>query len=310
MSEDHAIISEAIPDALDGERIDRAISFMTGASRSIVSKCIQEGQVFCNRIRVRKNSEKVATGDIILVRSNLLTDAIEINPEPEIVVPIIHVEEEFIVVDKPAGLVVHPATNRRSGTMVNGLLSMYPEIADVGDLGRPGIVHRLDKGTSGLLVVARSQLSHTHLTGQLQARTIARTYLALVCGGLDADKGIIDAPLGRDPKNPIRRAVVANGKEARTHYAVKERFSLPNSCCLVQCELETGRTHQIRAHFAAIGHPIVGDSLYRGSIETIALNRPFLHSSSLAFSHPETGERLEFTSEIPQELAEIMKRVS
>ena len=181
-------------------------------------------------------------------------------------------------------------------------LSIYPEIAGVGDSGRPGIVHRLDKGTSGLLVVARSNESHLALTRQLQERTIERVYTALTLGELEAERGVIDAPLGRDPKNPVRRAVISGGKEARTRYEIIERFISPDPCSLVKCQLETGRTHQIRAHFSAIGHPIVGDSLYGGSNTSINLSRPFLHSSSLTFSHPASNENLKFTSKIPQEL--------
>ena len=309
MIEEHSAVSEYVPDALDGERVDRVISFITGASRSMVSRCIKEGEVFRNDSIVKKGSEKVSSGDRIVVGSRLLVEPAEIKPDSEINVPIVYEDASFVVVDKPSGLVVHPAASQKKGTMANGLLSLYPDIANVGDPTRPGIVHRLDKGTSGLLVVARSNESHLSLTTQLQARTIERIYTALILGDLEAEKGIIDAPLGRDPKNPIRRAVVSNGKEARTRYEIIERFETPEPCSLVKCELETGRTHQIRAHFSAIGHPVVGDNLYGGSSTSITVSRPFLHSSSLIFTHPISSERLSFTSEMPQELLKILDGV-
>ena len=309
MIEEYSIVSESVPDALDGERVDRVVSFITGASRSVVSRFIKDGEVLRNDTPVKKGSDKVTSGDRIVVDSALLTNSIEIKPDSEITVPIVHEDESCVVVDKPSGLVVHPAASQKDGTLVNGLLSRYPEIADVGDSGRPGIVHRLDKGTSGLLVVARSNKCYLALTQQLQERTIERTYTALIVGELEAERGIIDAPLGRDPKNPVRRAVISGGKEARTRYEIIDRFEFPHPCSLVRCQLETGRTHQIRAHFSAIGHPIVGDSLYGGSNTSIDLKRPFLHSSSLIFRHPASNENLEFASTIPQELLRTLEGI-
>ena len=309
MAKEYSAISESVPDALDGERIDRVVSFITGVSRSVVTQCIKDGEVRRNGIKVNKGSEKVTSGDQVVIDSASIFESTEVKPDPEIQVPIVYEDEHFVVIDKPSGLVVHPAASQKNRTMANGLLSLYPEIATVGEPERPGIVHRLDKGTSGLLVAALSNESYLSLIRQLQDRTIERMYTALIIGSLEAEKGIIDAPLGRDPKNPIRRAVVSNGKDARTRYEEIERFQSTENYTLVKCELETGRTHQIRAHFSAIGHPIAGDSLYGASKTSNYLSRPFLHSSSLAFQHPISGEHLRFTSEIPEDLQKTLDMV-
>tara|TARA_Y100001970_G_scaffold289119_1_gene418469 strand:- start:3125 stop:4057 length:933 start_codon:yes stop_codon:yes gene_type:complete len=309
VNEGRPVIREYVPDALAGERVDRVVSFITGASRSIVSKCINNGEVLCNDAVVRKSSQKVTSGDLIVVNSSLLDSGLEIEADSKIIVPIIHEDQDLIVVDKPSGLVVHPATSHKKGTLVNGLLSIYPEIVSIGEPGRPGIIHRLDKGTSGLLLVALSAQGYLGLSEQLQRRAIKRVYTSLVLGHLESDKGVIEAPLGRDPKRPTRRTVLVNGKEARTRYEVLDRYEHPSSCCLVRCELETGRTHQIRAHFSAIGHPVVGDDLYGGSSISFDLERPFLHSSLLAFKHPISGDSLSFSSQVPKELSTILDRV-
>ena len=309
MNEGRPVVREYVPDALAGERVDRVVSFITGASRSIVSKCINNGEVLCNDAVVKKSSQKVTSGDLIVVNSPLLDSGLEIEADSKINVPIIYEDQDLIVVDKPSGLVVHPATSHKKGTLVNGLLSIYSEIASIGEPSRPGIVHRLDKGTSGLLLVARSAQGYLGLSEQLQRRAIKRVYTSLVLGHLESDKGVIEAPLGRDPKSPTRRTVLVDGKEARTRYEVLDRYEHPSSCCLVRCELETGRTHQIRAHFSAIGHPVVGDNLYGGSSISFDLERPFLHSSLLAFEHPISGDSLSFSSQVPKELSTILDRV-
>ena len=302
-------VREFVPDSLAGERVDRVVSFITGASRSMVSKCIHDGEVLCNDAVVRKGSQKVTSGDLIVVNSALFESGLEIEADSEIIVPIIHEDQDLIVVDKPSGLVVHPAPSQKKGTLVNGLLSIYPEIASIGEPDRPGIVHRLDKGTSGLLVVALSVQGYLGRSEQLQRRAIKRVYTTLVLSHLESDKGVIEAPLGRDPKSPTRRTVLADGKEARTRYEVLDRYEHPSNCCLVRCELETGRTHQIRAHFSAIGHPVVGDNLYGGSNRSFDLKRPFLHSSLLAFEHPISGDSLSFSSQVPEELSTILDKV-
>ena len=309
VNEGRPVVREFVPDSLAGERVDRVVSFITGASRSMVSKCIHDGEVLCNDAVVRKGSQKVISGDLIEVNSVLFDSGLEIEADSEVIVPIIHEDQDLIVVDKPSGLVVHPAPSQKKGTLVNGLLSLYPEIVSIGEPSRPGIVHRLDKGTSGLLAVALSAQGYLGLSEQLQRRAIKRVYTTLVLSHLESDKGVIEAPLGRDPKSPTRRTVLADGKEARTRYEVLHRYEHPSNCCLVRCELETGRTHQIRAHFSAIGHPVVGDNLYGGSSRSFDLKRPFLHSSLLAFKHPTSGDSLSFSSQVPKELSTILDKV-
>ena len=208
--------------------------------------------------------------------------------------------------DKPAGLVVHPGPGHASGTLVNGLLHRFPELAGVGEASRPGIVHRLDAGSSGLLVVARTADAVASLTRQFADRTAGRRYDAVVWGHPEAPHGIIDAPIGRDPADPLKMAVVVDGKPAQTEYEVVERYDAPATLARLTCRLATGRTHQIRVHLAAVGHPLVGDPTYGDRRTTLGLTRPFLHAAELSFDHPVTGERLTFTSPLPTDLAEFL----
>jgi 23S rRNA pseudouridine1911/1915/1917 synthase len=210
---------------------------------------------------------------------------------------IVHADEALAVVDKPAGLVVHPAPSHAGPTLVSELGDL---LGGGGDAERPGIVHRLDKGTSGLLVVARSDEAHAALQAQVQEREVERIYLALARGRLASRTGTIDAPIGRAARQRHRMAVSgAASRQARTHFEVLELLTAES---YLEARLETGRTHQIRAHFAAIGHPLVGDTTYGGE-QKYDLERQFLHAHRLSFVHPETGERLSFTSELPADLA-------
>ncbi len=213
---------------------------------------------------------------------------------------VVHVDDAVAVIDKPAGLVVHPAPSHRGPTLVDQL----GELLEGGDPERPGIVHRLDKGTSGLLVVARSEAAQRALSAAVAARQVDRVYLALAGGRLDSRTGTIDAPIGRERRTRTRMAVAGAGaREARTHFEVLEL--LPSSS-YVEVRLETGRTHQIRAHFAAIGHPLAGDATY-GAGEAHGLRRQFLHAHRLAFTHPVSGERLSFASELPEDLRQALR---
>jgi 23S rRNA pseudouridine1911/1915/1917 synthase len=213
---------------------------------------------------------------------------------------VVHLDDDVIVVEKPAGLVVHPAPSYRRPTLVDAL----GDLAGGGESSRPGIVHRLDRDTSGLMVVARNEQARAALAGQIRAREVVREYVALVEGELEAATGVIDAPLGRDRRRRTRMAVRGTGsREARTHFEVIER--LPRAT-LVRARLETGRTHQIRVHFAAIGHPVVGDPQY-GRVR-YGLDRQFLHSARLSFRHPSTGDRLSFESELPPDLTAALER--
>src|SRR5262249_9319543 len=198
----------------------------------------------------------------------------------------------------PAGLVVHPGAGHADGTLVNGLLARFPEIAAVGDPARPGIVHRLDRDTSGLLAVARSAAGYDPLVDQLARRSVERLYATLVWGALSSPRRVIDAPIGRSESRRTRMAVRSAGKEARTGYRVLETFETPR-CSRLECKLETGRTHQIRVHLAAIGHPVVGDPSYGGARQHIALARPFLHATTLGFEHPVTGGPLRVEGPLP-----------
>jgi len=207
-----------------------------------------------------------------------------------------------VVVAKPAGLVVHPGPGHAHGTLVHGLLERFPEIATVGDPARPGIVHRLDRDTSGLLVVARTAEAYTGLVGALAARDVDRRYLALVAGELASPRGVVDAPIGRSTRQRTRMAVREAGRPARTGYEVRAAWPAAG-VSLLECRLETGRTHQIRVHLAAIGHPVVGDGAYGGRRLDDGPSRPFLHAFALGFAHPVDGRPLAFEDPLPGDLA-------
>jgi 23S rRNA pseudouridine1911/1915/1917 synthase len=298
---------EVVPDALAGERIDRAVAMLTGASRADASKLVDEGRVRVDGRPVATRSRRLEAGETLEVDV----------PEPEAVagpqaetgvdVPVVHADGDVIVVDKPPALVVHPGAGNSTGTLVHGLLARFPELAGVGQPERPGIVHRLDKGTSGLLVVARTPAAYDSLVAQLQARTVEREYLALVWGSFDAPRGMVDAPIGRSGRRPTSMAVSERGREARTAYAVERTWTGPVEVSLVTCRLETGRTHQIRVHLAAIGHPVVGDSRYGGARQSLPAPRPVLHAAHLAFDHPGTGDRMVFESSVPDDMAAVLR---
>jgi 23S rRNA pseudouridine1911/1915/1917 synthase len=230
-----------------------------------------------------------------------------VQADPSVVVDVVYEDADVLVVDKPPGLVVHPGAGNQTGTLVNGLLARYPEIASVGDPGRPGIVHRLDKGTSGLLVVARSPAAYTALVEQLGRRSVGRRYTTLVWGRPEPAAGVIDAPVGRSARDPTRMTVSSRGRDARTHYHVERVFRTPAVVSLLDCRLETGRTHQVRVHLAAIHHPVVGDGRYGGKREPIAAQRPLLHARALSFAHPATGVRVEVESALPDDLQAVLE---
>jgi 23S rRNA pseudouridine1911/1915/1917 synthase len=212
------------------------------------------------------------------------------------------------VVNKPAGVVVHPGAGHDRGTLVNGLLALFPEIASVGDPMRPGIVHRLDRDTSGLLLVARSARAYDALVAALAQHEVEREYVALVWGHLASPHGLIDAPIGRSEARRTRMAVRDAGKPARTEYRVEETFVDP-VCALLTCGLETGRTHQIRVHLSAIGHPVVGDATYGGARDSLPLGRPFLHATRIGFAHPVSGAAMAFESPLPAELQGVLDQL-
>jgi len=295
-----------IPSALDGERLDRVVSLLCDLTRREAAALVAAGGVRVGGRAVTLRSSRVAQGDDLEVDRPPPTVPFRPWAQDDVEVPVVHVDDHVVVVDKPAGVVVHPGAGQSSGTLVNGLLAAFPEIAHVGAPERPGIVHRIDKGTSGLLVVARTQRAYDSLVEQLSARSVERRYLALVWGRFDSAAGAVDAPVGRGSGNPTRMAVSAGGRPARTSYRVLQLFTHPAKATLVACRLETGRTHQVRVHLAAIGHPVVGDDRYGGARPSIDPGRPFLHASQLGFDHPVSGERLRFASALPPELEKVL----
>ncbi|HZJ27888.1 MAG TPA: RluA family pseudouridine synthase [Acidimicrobiia bacterium] len=295
--------SFVVPETLDGERVDRALGLLLDWSRTEAATMCAAGAVFVDGDTVSK-SRRLAAGETVDVTAEPGSPAPP-GPDPSVAVTVRYEDDDVIVVAKPAGLVVHPGAGRSDGTLVNGLLARYPELASVGDPARPGIVHRLDRNTSGLLVVARTAAAYEQLVAGLSAREIERRYDALVWGVPDAERGIVDAPIGRSVARRTRMAVRAGGRPARTRYEVVERFSDP-AVSLLACSLETGRTHQIRVHLAAIGHPVVGDATYGGTRPALALRRPFLHAAELALTHPRTGVPLHLSEPLPPELANLL----
>ena len=286
-----------------GIRLDRYIAEeCPELSRSYIQKLAEEGHITVNGAEV-KRSFRLDIGDkvsIILppsVPPSLLAE--------EIPLKIVYEDDDLLVVDKPAGLTVHPAPGHPSHTLVNAILAHYPHLSGVGSPGRPGIVHRLDKNTSGLIVVAKNDAAQQNISAQIKARSVVKRYLVLVVGHLSPDRGIIEAPIGRDPSNRKRMAVVSGGREARTQYRV---IKYMDNYTLLEVSPETGRTHQIRVHLAAIGYPVVGDEVY-GTRSPI-LTRQFLHAHHLGFRLPSTGEQVELSSELPSDLEEAMKHIS
>lgn len=287
-----------------GERLDKALSTIQSEwSRTQISNWIDEGLVKVNGKEV-KAKYKVKEGDVVEV------DVPE--PEPLEVIPenldleIIYEDEDVLVVNKPRGMVVHPAPGHMTGTLVNGLMYHCKDLSGINGVLRPGIVHRIDKDTSGLLMVAKNDHAHTSLVDQLVNKTVTRKYTALVHGHIPHDKGTIDAPIGRDPKDRQKQAIVDNGKHAVTHFTVLERIG--GKYTLVECRLETGRTHQIRVHMNYIGYPLVGDPKY-GPKKTIDFGGQVLHAGVLGFVHPRTEEYLEFETPLPEDFQTLLEQL-
>ncbi len=300
----------SVPEELAGERVDRAVALLTGWSRADVQDLLADDAVLVEGQPVAK-SRRLEAGEVIELLREPVPDAPP-GPEP---VPIVvrHADDDVIIVAKPAGLVVHPGAGNEHGTLVSGLLEQFPELVDVGDRFRPGIVHRLDRETSGLLVVARSARAYDSLVAQLGNHTVDRCYDALVWGVPAARRGIVDAPIGRSQSRRTRMAVRPEGRPARTAYDVRRTWSRsPHAgpvVALIECRLETGRTHQIRVHLAAIEHPLVGDGAYRGIRDSVPLHRPFLHARVLGFDHPATGERVTFEEPLPPDLVAVLDQL-
>lgn len=297
------MIVEIVPAALAGQRLDRIVALALDVSRSVATHVVENGGVEVDGVPTPSGKVRLDEGQQVTIDPAALPVEVAPQPDDSVEFDVIHADDHVIVVDKPAGLVVHPGAGNADGTLVNGLLARFPELAEVGgDPVRPGIVHRLDAGSSGLLVVARTADAVDDLIGQFADHHAMRVYMALVWGHPDAPHGIIDAPVGRSKRDPLRMAVVADGRWARTEYRVLDRFDVPAELSLLECELETGRTHQIRVHLSSINHPLVGDPVYGQRRPKLQLERPFLHAAQLAFDHPGTGERVTFRSELPPDL--------
>ncbi len=297
------MIVESVPSALAGERLDRIVAFMADVSRRDAAFVIAAGGVKVDDVSADLGKVRLVEGQVVSVDPDCLPKPELPGPDESVEFDVVYEDDAIVIVDKPAGLVVHPGAGNPDGTLVNGLLARYPEIAGVGEPERCGIVHRLDAGSSGLLVVARTQASADALIAQFASHHAARTYLALVWGHPSAAHGVIDAPVGRSRRDPLRMAVVADGRRARTEYEVLQKYNGPTDLAMLECRLETGRTHQIRVHLSSINHPLVGDPTYGQRRPVLGLARPFLHAARLAFDHPVTGELVSFESPLASDLA-------
>ncbi|NYE05267.1 23S rRNA pseudouridine1911/1915/1917 synthase [Bacillus niacini] len=286
-----------------GDRIDKVISTLDEEwSRTQVQQWIKEGNVLVNGQKIKTNYKCSMNDEIeITIPDPELLDVI---PE-EMDLDIYFEDKDVLVVNKPSGMVVHPAPGHLTGTLVNGLMAHCKDLSGINGVLRPGIVHRIDKDTSGLLMVAKNDMAHEKLVNQLVEKTVTRKYRAIVHGVIPHDFGTIDAPLGRDTKDRQSMTVVDNGKHAVTHFHVIERFK---DFTFVECQLETGRTHQIRVHMKYIGYPLAGDPKY-GPKKTLDINGQALHAGILGFNHPRTNEYLEFEAPLPREFEELLEKM-
>ena len=297
-----------------GARIDAFVSASGELTRSAAARLIEENAITVNGKSVAKNY-KLRAGDVVEV---MMPEPVPTEAQPEdIPLDVVFEDDDIIVINKPTGMVVHPAAGNETGTLVNALLHHCAgSLSGIGGVIRPGIVHRIDKDTSGLLVAAKNDAAHQSLADQLKVHEVGRVYYALVIGNLKEDRGTVNAPIGRHPKDRKRMAVLSAGdgtaREAVTHYEVLERF---RGYCLVRCELETGRTHQIRVHMSHLGHPLVGDTVYGGGKTKFeATNKSLiegqcLHAKELKLTHPTTGESMRFSSPLPEEMEKLIEKM-
>lgn len=269
-------------------------------SRSYIQNLIEEGNVLVNKT-VKKSSYKLSIEDNVEIT---IPNPVALNINPEnIPLDILYEDSDVIVVNKPQGMVVHPAAGVYEGTLVNALINHCKDLSGINGVTRPGIVHRIDKDTSGVIVIAKNDYSHNKLAQQFKEHSMKRMYLALIEGIVKQDTGTVDAPLARHPKERIKIAVVKDGRRAVTHYNVIERYK---NNTLIECSLETGRTHQIRVHMAHINHPVVGDPVYGYKKQRFKLEGQMLHAKLLGFIHPTSGEYMEFESKIPSYFENVL----
>ena len=295
-------VIEIVVDELENERIDKFLTTKTDLSRTRIQELIDTNNITVNE-KPTKANYKVKLNDLILIEVPE-DEAYDIEPV-NMNLDIVYEDSDVLVVNKPQGLIVHPTLSTKEKTLVNGLMYQVKDLSGINGVNRPGIVHRIDKDTSGLLMVAKNDIAHNSLVEQLKNKTTNRLYVALVYGIIDENKGRINAPIGRDKTDRKKMAVVEDGKPAVTNFTVLERF---DGYTLVECKLETGRTHQIRVHMKYIGHPLVGDPLY-GPKKVIGNTGQFLHAKLIGFNHPKDGRYLEFVSDIPDNFKEILEKL-
>jgi len=299
----------SIPEGLNQERVDAALSRLLGLSRNVIVGLIESGEISKLGKPVGK-SDRVVTGDHLEVLMPAAKGEAKLVATPIDGLKVVYDDEYLIVIDKPVGIAAHPSPGWQGATVVGAIFAAGYQLATSGAAERQGVVHRLDVGTSGLMVVAKNEIAYSHLKDQFRERTVSKVYHALVQGHMDPTVGTIDAPIDRHPKEDYRFAVVANGKPSITHYKTLEAFS---SVTLLEIELETGRTHQIRVHFSALHHPLVGDLTYGSDpvlAQKLTIIRPWLHAKQLAFIHPGSGERLSFSAEYPEDLTRSLALLS
>ena len=284
------------------QRVDKFIASNTNKSRGEVQKYFTESTVLING-KVAKPSQSVKSGDLVEFETLEIVEST--SEKQNIPLEIVYEDSDVIVVNNPSGMVVHPANGHYKDTLVNALMYHCTDLSTINGEIRPGIVHRIDKDTSGLLVACKNDLSHNSIAAQLKAKTSTRKYIAIVYGNFEHNYGKIDAPIARDPQNRLKMAVVKGGKESITTFKVLERYG---DYTLLELKLETGRTHQIRVHMAYIGHPVLGDPLY-GPKKVIGINGQYLHAKTLGFVHPRTNEYMEFTSELPDFFQEMIEEI-
>ena len=296
-----------VAEEMSGKRLDSVLAgMMPEYSRSFIQKLFENGSITVGGDPCSEKKRKAAAGDIVEITIPQ-PERLEVEAE-DIPLDIVYEDDELLVVDKPAGMVVHPAPGNHSGTLVNALMYHCGDaLSSINGVIRPGIVHRIDKDTSGLLMVAKTDRAHNALSAQLAEHSITRRYKAIVYSNIKEDEGTVDKPIGRDPGNRLRNAVVyTNSKNAVTHYRVLERFG---GFTLVEAVLETGRTHQIRVHMAYIRHPLLGDTLYGPAKNSYGAKRQMLHAGVLGFVHPVTGEYMEFNSPLPQDFEDVLAKL-
>lgn len=290
---------------LENMRLDAYLSKKySDLSRNTIQRLIEEGDVLVNNTK-KKTSYKVQTGDVIEVN---IPEVKETNIKPEeIPIDIVYQDDDIIVVNKPKGLVVHPANGNPDGTLVNAIMAICKDsLSGIGGELRPGIVHRLDKDTSGLLIIAKNDKAHINMSNQIKNREVKKIYIALVKGVIGEDEATIDMPIGRSTKDRKKMAVRKDGKEAITHFKVLKRYK---KYTLLEVKIDTGRTHQIRVHMSEIGHPVVGDMVYSNGKNEFGVEGQMLHAKSLDFKHPVTGEQMHLESELPQYFKDVLKRL-